>query len=122
MGGDGFCLINLVVIILMEADSERAHRLSALHLHERHNRRRVDTAREKGAQRHVGHHLSPDNCTQQRITRTNDLCFAANQRRAAPTLDDGASGPIAILAAAAIAAREHRQDRPRSHLANALID
>ena len=46
----------LVVALLREADAEGAHRLLRGALHERHHQRRIDTAGQHRAERHVGHH------------------------------------------------------------------
>ena len=52
LGVNGF-----VETCFIEANRERLDRTRRLRLHQGHHRGRVNAARQKGAQRHVGHHL-----------------------------------------------------------------
>ena len=64
--GDPPRVRQLVELLVVEADRERPHRLAGLLGHRRHDGRRVDPAREEGAERHVGDHAPPGRLAERR--------------------------------------------------------
>ena len=56
MAGDRRGVVRFVELRVLEADRERPHRRRTLLLHQRDDERRVDAARQEGAERHVGDH------------------------------------------------------------------
>src|SRR6266511_2870835 len=56
MPGDGRGMRRFVILGLVEADAERLHRPRAHRLHQGHDRRRINAAREQRAQADVGDH------------------------------------------------------------------
>ena len=62
LGAMGF-----IIAALMKADGKGLHRSRALRLHQRHNRGRIDPARQKSAERYVGNHPQLDGIAQQRL-------------------------------------------------------
>src|SRR5574337_798337 len=66
----------LIVTRLRKADRVGVDRAAALRLHQGSNRRRIDPAGEKGAQRHVGRHVAADGVAQQGCEAADGLRLA----------------------------------------------
>ena len=64
---DLFGAAGLIVTCLVKADGERFHRARALRLHQRNDRRGIDSAGEKRAEWHVGNHPQFDGIAKQTV-------------------------------------------------------
>ena len=79
-------MLGLVEGGLVKAHGKGLDRAAGLRLHQRHHGGRIDPARQKRAQRHIGHHLLANCVFQQRLQRVHRLRGGAGKglRRAAP--------------------------------------
>lgn len=83
--------------LLLKADRECVHGPARLFLHQRDNRGRIGTARQKGADQHARYHLAADRVSQQRFEFVGDFVITSMIERALPGGGDLAQIPIAGL-------------------------
>jgi hypothetical protein len=115
MAGDGRGVIRLVELGIVEADRERLDRDRALLLHQRDDQGRVDAAREKASERHVGNHALPHGGRQQGVELR--LCFCLGHR----CLPEGIRDRIPVAAHRQCAVLEEEEMRGRQ-LPDAGVD
>ncbi len=120
MLGDGGGVLRFIELALVEADREAAHGAPALRLHQRHDGRGIDAARQKRAERHVRHHAPPDRVAQQRIEPLLGLFFRETVARRLARARDLLERPEGLDPRLARAA--HGEDRAWLKFMDAAID
>ena len=99
-----------------KSNRKGAHGPRALRLHERHNQRRIDTAGQKGTERHVRDHLVGDRSTEQRVQVRHTMRVGVGERRGKTGQGGVAHAPVAGRLRPAEVRRRERGDRSRLKL------
>ena len=110
-----------VVLALVEADREGAHRPRAVGLHQRGDRGRVDAPGQQHAEWHVGDHLPAHGISQVLLQRVERLGLAALERVRHATLGDLGQRPVCDRLGLALPGRKP-QPGARRQLADAGMD
>ena len=108
----------LVVLLLVEADGERAHASVRLRLHERDDGRGIDPSGEERAERNVGDHAPARCIAQQEVELIQRLRLA--DRVIARPVDDLREAPVALDLRHAV--RTESQHRARLQLVHVAED
>ena len=113
-----------IVSILGETDGEGFHRPRALRLHQGDDGRRVDAAGQKGAQRHIGNHLSGDRRAKFCAKRVDCIVNASGKRRVLTGRCNFGSTPIRNCFGQDTACSASRQckDGPGQQFAHACVN
>ncbi len=121
MTRDRLRVTGFVVACFMEADRKRVDRRRRLRLHQRDDRRRIDAARQKGAERHVRFHLPRNGLAQDRVELADRFVGAALERLRAAILDGLLERPVRAQARR-ITRMLELDEGARRQLVNAAID
>ena len=115
-GKTGF--VNLGIVI---ADGKGLDRAVRELLHDRHDQRAVDSAGQKGPDRHVGHHLPADGFGQKRFQRFLGFRIASGKRTCLPVKRGLCKGPVGrdVPGVEGLAKRE---DTPGRKLKDPLVN
>ena len=73
MRGDSLGVVRLIVAGSMKADRECLYWAVALRLHHRNHGRRIDSARQKGAERHISNHTQYHRNAKKSVELLNNL-------------------------------------------------
>src|SRR5512132_2570171 len=94
MPGDGRGMRRLVVLGVVKADGKRLYRPRAHRLHQCHDRRRIDAAREQRAEADVGDHPPADRIAQEFFQDVGRFVERSLKRLLPAALRDRARGPV----------------------------
>ena len=117
-------IARLIVVLFLKADREGPHRVGRAGLHQRDDGGRVHAARQKSAQRHVGHHLLGHGLPKHPVQDLHRVLRCAHEAPGFTILDDLAHMPVARgrRQRPANGMTTHREPGPRHQLVHTLVD